>query len=80
MNVHKLPKRKSKPGCPICSQAVETRYRPFCSSRCADTDLDRWLGGVYSIPVVDLDEGDLEQLDRALSDAQPDAGEGNDLL
>jgi len=25
-------------------------YRPFCSRRCADIDLGRWLGGTYAIP------------------------------
>jgi endogenous inhibitor of DNA gyrase (YacG/DUF329 family) len=36
-------------------------YRPFCSRRCADVDLHRWLGGVYAIPVKpeeEEDEGD----------------------
>ncbi|MBI5163482.1 MAG: DNA gyrase inhibitor YacG [Magnetospirillum sp.] len=41
--------RAAKP-CPVCGQpaAVET-YRPFCSKRCADVDLHRWLGGVYRV-------------------------------
>lgn len=25
-------------------------YRPFCSARCRDVDLARWLGGGYAIP------------------------------
>lgn len=28
-------------------------YRPFCSKRCADVDLNRWLGGHYAIPAVE---------------------------
>jgi hypothetical protein len=30
--------------------------RPFCSKRCADVDLHRWLGGVYAIPAAEADE------------------------
>jgi endogenous inhibitor of DNA gyrase (YacG/DUF329 family) len=33
-------------------------YRPFCSKRCANVDLQRWLGGVYAIPAVEDDESD----------------------
>ncbi|MFN3585738.1 DNA gyrase inhibitor YacG [Phenylobacterium sp.] len=40
----------SKPGCPICGKPVDPTYRPFCSKRCADVDLQRWLAGVYAVP------------------------------
>jgi uncharacterized protein len=33
------------------------KFRPFCSKRCADVDLNRWLSGVYAVPVVEDDEG-----------------------
>ncbi|GGL63325.1 DNA gyrase inhibitor YacG [Wenxinia marina] len=36
--------------CPICGQPAEPKFRPFCSKRCADVDLARWLGGRYRIP------------------------------
>ena len=36
--------------CPICRQPAADAYKPFCSRRCADVDLHRWLGGVYRIP------------------------------
>ena len=36
--------------CPICGKAAKLESRPFCSKRCADVDLNRWLGGVYAIP------------------------------
>ena len=32
--------------------------RPFCSRRCADVDLNRWLSGVYAIPVTEDEEED----------------------
>ena len=36
--------------CPICGKPTEEKVRPFCSKRCADVDLSRWLKGVYAIP------------------------------
>ena len=41
--------------CPICGKPVVTRFRPFCSKRCADVDLNRWLSGRYAVPVVEED-------------------------
>lgn len=40
----------SKPGCPICGRPAVKALIPFCSQRCADIDLNRWLGGEYRIP------------------------------
>ncbi|HJZ34264.1 MAG TPA: DNA gyrase inhibitor YacG [Hyphomicrobiaceae bacterium] len=42
--------------CPICRRASDARYRPFCSRRCADVDLSRWLRGSYAIPADGEDE------------------------
>ncbi len=36
--------------CPICGKPRSERYDPFCSKRCADIDLHRWLKGGYVIP------------------------------
>jgi endogenous inhibitor of DNA gyrase (YacG/DUF329 family) len=36
--------------CPICTRLTVAEYRPFCSRRCADIDLSRWLRGIYTIP------------------------------
>jgi endogenous inhibitor of DNA gyrase (YacG/DUF329 family) len=38
--------------CPICGKPATFNDRPFCSKRCADIDLHRWLGGVYAIPAA----------------------------
>ena len=46
------------PSCPICERPVEAAFRPFCSKRCADVDLQRWLTGRYIIPVAEGDEED----------------------
>jgi endogenous inhibitor of DNA gyrase (YacG/DUF329 family) len=45
--------------CPICGKEAEAKYRPFCSRRCADVDLGRWLKGSYAIPAeaAEEDEG-----------------------
>ena len=44
--------------CPICGKSADAGYRPFCSRRCADVDLWRWLKGTYAIPggQADADE------------------------
>lgn len=46
--------------CPICRKnpTVEA-YKPFCSKRCADVDLQRWLVGSYVLP--DADEAPPEE-------------------
>jgi endogenous inhibitor of DNA gyrase (YacG/DUF329 family) len=45
----------SKP-CPICGKPAVARFRPFCSRRCKDVDLNRWLSGAYAIPVVESED------------------------
>ncbi|OYU47394.1 MAG: DNA gyrase inhibitor YacG [Rhizobiales bacterium PAR1] len=55
------------PLCPICRKLVVKDYRPFCSKRCADVDLSRWLGGVYAIPAREEDEGDGRRTDDDLT-------------
>jgi endogenous inhibitor of DNA gyrase (YacG/DUF329 family) len=42
--------------CPICGKGPDAKYRPFCSRRCADVDLGRWLNESYAIPASDDDE------------------------
>jgi endogenous inhibitor of DNA gyrase (YacG/DUF329 family) len=43
--------------CVICGRRpVDPAFRPFCSKRCADVDLQRWLSGRYAIPAADEDE------------------------
>ena len=42
--------------CPICGKPALTTLAPFCSKRCADIDLHRWLGGVYAVQASDEDE------------------------
>ena len=48
--------------CPICGKPVTRAHRPFCSARCRDIDLGRWLRGVYR---VETDEGPESEQDEA---------------
>jgi uncharacterized protein len=47
--------------CPMCRKRATLDYRPFCSKRCADLDLAKWLGGSYALPAeeTELTEDDL---------------------
>jgi endogenous inhibitor of DNA gyrase (YacG/DUF329 family) len=44
------PQLQAPGRCPICGRPSRADYRPFCSRRCADVDLSRWLRGTYTIP------------------------------
>lgn len=47
--------------CPICRRKlVEGSPAPFCSQRCADVDLGRWVTGAYAIPASDASDDDPE--------------------
>jgi len=46
--------------CPVCGAPAVKANRPFCSRRCADVDLNRWLTGQYAIPVVEEDGAEGE--------------------
>lgn len=43
-------------GCPVCDKPVEEQYKPFCSKRCADLDLGKWLNESYAIPAAEPPE------------------------
>jgi len=52
-NDNRPPERRKSAAarlCPICGKPRDARYDPFCSKRCADVDLHRWLKGGYVIP------------------------------
>lgn len=48
--------------CPLCGKPQQTAFRPFCSKRCADIDLGRWLKGSYVVPGREVDEGDASTI------------------
>lgn len=49
--------------CPICKSETDAKYRPFCSRRCADVDLARWMNGGYAVPSEDPE--DIEAAEAA---------------
>jgi len=38
--------------CPVCGKGTAERFAPFCSLRCQQVDLGRWLKGDYVIPAA----------------------------
>lgn len=67
--------------CPICSKDTVEKFRPFCSKRCADIDLGKWMTGAYAIPSQDPDDDDdlMEELEKTLGEiaANSKAGGGS---
>jgi endogenous inhibitor of DNA gyrase (YacG/DUF329 family) len=54
-----MAKTDAAPLCPICERPfAETQYRPFCSRRCADVDLGRWLNESYRVPAKEEEEAE----------------------
>jgi len=46
----------SESKCVICGKPQDAKFKPFCSKRCADVDLNRWFTGSYAIPAVEEDD------------------------
>ena len=57
--------------CPMCQNPSAKTYRPFCSRRCADLDLLKWMNGSYAVPSQDPE--DIEAAFDALQ-----AGDGTE--
>jgi uncharacterized protein len=69
-----MPKAKTKSvttKCPICGKPADAVLRPFCSKRCADVDLHRWLSGVYVVPVTEDEEEDERREENDGRDEPP---------
>ena len=57
MNDNKpVTKRAKRLVCPLCKKPRDQAYRPFCSRRCRDIDLNKWLDGAYAVPAVESGE------------------------
>ena len=54
-------RRKVPERCAVCGKPVDDKFKPFCSARCRDVDLNRWLSGVYSIPATEETDEDGER-------------------
>lgn len=63
MNSNRDNTQVAAPSCPICRKPAVADYTPFCSKRCADIDLHRWLSDGYAIPAVETD--DSEEIDES---------------
>jgi endogenous inhibitor of DNA gyrase (YacG/DUF329 family) len=57
-----VSRKTSSARCPLCGKPVDIAYKPFCSKRCADIDLNRWLSGVYAIPTKEDEDEDGERV------------------
>lgn len=60
--------------CPICGKETNPDARPFCSKRCADVDLARWLNGNYAVP-----SNDPEDIEAAIEAAEQAAASTDKL-
>ncbi|MFA8384479.1 MAG: DNA gyrase inhibitor YacG [Pelagibaca sp.] len=60
--------------CPICGKETNPDARPFCSKRCADVDLARWLNGNYAVP-----SDDPEDIEAAIEAAEQAAAAADKL-
>ncbi len=67
--------------CPICGQLDTEQYRPFCSKRCADVDLNRWLTGAYAVPGnADAEEDGMAGTAVDTADEMPTIGDDDDQV
>ena len=53
-------RRQGEKPCPICGKPATEASRPFCSERCRDVDLNRWLSNSYAIPGRKDEDEDAE--------------------
>jgi len=56
--MNKIDRTPSAAACPICGKPRDAAFTPFCSKRCADIDLNRWLSGVYAVPTKEEEDED----------------------
>lgn len=70
-----MSERAPKGGrCPICGSPIDPAFRPFCSKRCADIDLARWMSESYVVPGGDSDadeDGDEAEATRGDREGGP---------
>ena len=59
-NLEKVTPLRPRRKCPECGKPATRADYPFCSPRCKDIDLNRWLSGSYAIPVRPDDEENAE--------------------
>ena len=63
LHVKIIKGHSQKAACPLCQQPTKSPYTPFCSRRCAQLDLGKWLTGDYAIPAYEaMQDSDVETL------------------
>jgi endogenous inhibitor of DNA gyrase (YacG/DUF329 family) len=55
------PKTAQTRPCPVCGKPADPKRPPFCSPRCAEVDLHRWLSGVYRVETDETPDPDEPQ-------------------
>lgn len=63
-----MSKQRPPKLCAMCDKHAEADYRPFCSKRCADLDLHRWLTGAYAVPGEEDESASISQDDHFIAD------------
>lgn len=60
--------------CPQCGASAVKPHTPFCSRRCAQLDLGKWLNEEYRVPADDMSaEGiDVSDVDALLAELEKD--------
>ena len=61
-------------GCPMCDKPSEKAFSPFCSQRCADLDLAKWISGSYTIASQDPDDAEFSASKVTKEDQNPRVG------
>ena len=57
------PQKPTATDCPLCGEKATAPHTPFCSRRCSQLDLGKWLSGAYVTQEHKADEDvDLETL------------------
>ena len=72
-NVQPTNSRKINMPCPICDKETDEKYKPFCSGRCADLDLGKWLNESYRVPSNAPE--DIEEAQKSVETSGQDTGE-----
>jgi len=52
-----------KPRCPVCGKQPKAEHKPFCSRRCAEIDLGRWLTESYALPAPPAEDEEAHEDD-----------------
>jgi endogenous inhibitor of DNA gyrase (YacG/DUF329 family) len=73
------------PTCATCKKPVKPRAEnpafPFCSTRCQQVDLGKWLNEEYRMPAEEADGEAAQSADRSTPGDDPEGSDGtpNDM-